>query len=67
MKDGKNYVCVKMIYVRRECGEGHMAGFLVFVLMMCANIKSSKSCMAGFIGGILCTSAYRCIFVCSVV
>ena len=39
----------------------------VFVLMIEVCINCIKSNMAGFIGGILCTSAYGCIFVCIVV
>ena len=44
-----------------------MVGFLVCVLVIYACIKCIESNMAGFIGGILCNSAFRCIFVCSVV
>ena len=67
VKDGTNCVCVEMIYACRKCSEGHMAGFLVYMLMMYARRKCSKSHMSGFLGGILCTSLYMYIFVCSVV
>ena len=44
-----------------------MAGFILCVLMIFVYRKFSKSHMAGFLGGLLCASAYRCIFICSVV
>ena len=37
----------------------------VMVIDVC--IKCSESHMTGFLGGILCTGAYECIFVCIVV
>ena len=67
VKDGTKCVCMLMIYAYRKCSESHIAGFLVCVLMIYACIKCSESHMAGFLCGILCTSAYGCIFVCSVV
>ena len=67
VKDGENCVCLEMIYACRKCIEGHMASFLACVLMLYKRRKWSKSHMAEFFGGILCTSAYRCIFICSVV
>ena len=39
----------------------------VSVLMIDVCIKFSENYMAGFLGRILCTSAYGCIFVCIVV
>ena len=39
----------------------------VCVLMIDLFINFGKSHMLGFIGRLLCTSAYRCIFVCIVV
>ena len=38
----------------------------VCVLMIYVCRKCSESNMTGFLGGILCTSAYGCIFVCIV-
>ena len=39
----------------------------VCVLMIDICIKCSENNMSGFLGGILCTSSYACIFVCIVV
>ena len=39
----------------------------VCFLMIDVCINSSESHMDGFLGGVLCTSAYGCIFVCIVV
>ena len=39
----------------------------VCVLIIDLCIKCSKNNMASFLGGILCTSAYGCIFLCIVV
>ena len=64
VKDGKNCVCVEMIYVCRKCSEGNIVGFLVYV---CVRRKCSKRHIVVFLGGLLCTSAYMCIFVCIVV
>ena len=67
VKYGENCVSVEKIYACRKCIEVHMVGFFFCVLMMCARRNCSKSHMEGFLGRLLCTSAYRCIFVCSVV
>ena len=64
VKDGINCVCVKMVYACREFSEGRIAGFIVCV---CARRKRSQRHVAGSLGGLLCTGAYRFIFVCSVV
>ena len=50
-----------------ECSKGPMSVFLVRMLMMCTRRICSKSHTEGYLGRILCTSAYMCIFVCSVV
>ena len=44
-----------------------MLGIIVCMLVIYACIKCIEINMAGFIAGILCTSAFRCIFVYSVV
>ena len=38
----------------------------VRVLIIDVCINNSERHMAGFLGGVLCTSAYMCIFVCIV-
>ena len=67
VKDGKKCVCAYMMYACRKCSESNMAGFIVCLLMKYKCRKCSESNMTGFLVGILCTSMYRCIFLCSVV
>ena len=65
-KDRTNCVCMLMIYACRKCSKSHMSGFIVCFLTIYACRKCTKSHIADFLGGILCTCAYRCIFLCSV-